>query len=610
MGFMKPPPWPFELAEFRSRPQLERVRALVDVWANDGFRIPLVVPLIYVVKFGILYAGLGLTIVGLTSGFGAPWTVGSWWLEPILWQKAVIWLIFLEVIGLGGAWGPLWAQFRFLPEAVINWVRPGTFRSAPWPRLPFTGGNRRSVSDVALYVGLLASLLVLMCTTGEGTRNLASLEPGVHGGLLPIGLLLIPVALLVVLGLRDRHIFLAARGEQYWPALVMFIVFHDNFTDMVIGAKLLIVAVWVGAAFSKIGIHFTHAIPVMMSNTPWMVSKRLKQRYYRSYPTDMRPSKLATFNAHVTGTAIEFIFPLMLLLTTDKTVAIIGIVAMVTLHTFITSTVPMAVPLEWNVLFGFLAVWLFGAHGSWEGYSLYDISEPWIAVALIGAFAFFPVLGNLRPDLVSFLPSMRQYAGNWATAMYAFAPGAEMKLETSFKKSAPTQLVQLTHLYDELEARVVLDHTIAMRAMHTQGRGLLSLMIRHLGSDFESYDLREGELHANSLIGWTFGDAHGYDERLMTAIQEQTHFEPGQCLLVFVESQPVTRFQQEYRVIDAALGCIERGWFDPRDAANAQPWLPEGPIPLHVTWSAEGVPFTHPATAHPRGARTAEGTTA
>ena len=31
-----------------------------------------------------------------------------------------------------------------------------------------------------------------------------------------------------------------------------------------------------------------------------------------------------------------------------------------------------------------------------------------------------PVLGNFRPDLISFLPSMRYYAGNWATSQWLF----------------------------------------------------------------------------------------------------------------------------------------------------------------------------------------------
>ena len=41
---------------------------------------------------------------------------------------------------------------------------------------------------------------------------------------------------------------------------------------------------------------------------------------------------------------------------------------------------------------------------------------------------------------------------------------------------------------------------------------------------------------------------------------------------------------QAYQVIDAALGVIERGTWKVKDAVDAQPWLPDGPIPLDVTW--------------------------
>ena len=101
---------------------------------------------------------------------------------------------------------------------------------------------------------------------------------------------------------------------------------------------------------------------------------------------------------------------------------------MVLFHLFITSTFPLAVPLEWNLLFGYLTVFLFAGHPAGDGYSVLDFSAGWMLPVITAALLFFPVLGNLRPDLVSFLPSMRQYAGNWASATWAFAPGAEAKL--------------------------------------------------------------------------------------------------------------------------------------------------------------------------------------
>jgi Transmembrane protein of unknown function (DUF3556) len=55
--------------------------------------------------------------------------------------------------------------------------------------------------------------------------------------------------------------------------------------------------------------------------------------------------------------------------------------------------------------------------------------------------------------------------------------------------------------------------------------------------------------------------------------------------VAWVESQPIHKDYQRYKVIDAALGVIERGRYQVADAVAELPWLPNGPIPLHVTWT-------------------------
>lgn len=54
--------------------------------------------------------------------------------------------------------------------------------------------------------------------------------------------------------------------------------------------------------------------------------------------------------------------------------------------------------------------------------------------------------------------------------------------------------------------------------------------------------------------------------------------------MAWVESQPIHRKTQSYKLIDAALGVIETGTWNVDDAVSAQPWLPDGPIPMSVTW--------------------------
>ena len=56
------------------------------------------------------------------------------------------------------------------------------------------------------------------------------------------------VVLLPMLGLRDKTIFLAARAEHYW---VTTLVFFLPFIDMVLAAKLIMLALWWGAATSR-----------------------------------------------------------------------------------------------------------------------------------------------------------------------------------------------------------------------------------------------------------------------------------------------------------------------------------------------------------------------
>ena len=123
--------------------------------------------------------------------------------------------------------------------------------------------------------------------------------------------------------------------------MVFFLILDP--TDMIIAGKLLIVVVWCGAAFSKIGKHFESVIPPMVSNTPW-TPRAMKLSNYRAYPNDLKPSRLAWFMAHVMGTILEFVIPVILLLSTNWTVTIVSIVIIVAFHIFITSTFPLAVP--------------------------------------------------------------------------------------------------------------------------------------------------------------------------------------------------------------------------------------------------------------------------
>lgn len=583
---------PVDVETFLDEPLMVRMKALSLHWAEYGFGTPKMVHIIYVMKMLVLYMFGGLVIITYTSGLGDFWQISHFWSAPIFYEKAILWTALLETIGIAGSWGPLAGHFKPMTGGILFWARPKTIRLPPWPKnVPLTKGDSRTVADVVLYLALLGNFVAALVLPSKHSSSVAALRA--HHQVLVDPVVLFPlIALLVVVGLRDKIIFLAARSEQYLPAIVFFSAL--GYVDLIVALKLLIVSVWVGAGISKFGKHFSNVVPPMVSNTPWITSKKLKRAQYRSFPDDMRPSHIGSGLAHIGGTCVELIFPLVMLFSTNRYLTIAAVVVMIVFHVFIISTFPLAVPLEWNVLFAYAAAFLFIGHPAQHGFGIADMSRPWLTAIIIAALIFFPVLGNLRPDLVSFLPSMRQYAGNWASAMWAFAPGAEEKLNTHLVRPAKNNVDQLMATYPPAIAEITMQQTIGWRSLHSQGRPLFSLMMNHLGDNIDRYTIREAEFACNSIIGFNFGDGHLHDQSLIEAIQRRCNFAPGEFTVAWIESQPIHKSTLEYKVIDAATGVIERGTYEIADAVREQPWLPNGPIPFNVTWTR---PKAEPAAA-------------
>ncbi|MDF3341088.1 DUF3556 domain-containing protein [Mycolicibacterium septicum] len=581
MGFVKPTLPEGNLEEFLRLPLMERIRIMTVKWADHGLGVPRMIHVLYIVKLVFFYALGGVVIATVTSDLPAFWHVSSWWNEPIVYQKAILWTILLELLGLAGSWGPLAGKTKPMTGGYRFWAKINTIRLRPWKAVPFTDGDRRTWFDVTVYLALLVAVVAALVAPGVHSDSLSAALPDNASGLVSPALLIVPMLLLIVIGLRDKTIFLAARGEQYVPALLFFATLP--FVDMIIAGKLLIGTVWIWAGISKFGLHFTNVIPPMVSNSPTLPMKWLKRAHYRNFPDDLRPSHLATFMAHGPGSFVEIVAPLALLLSPWPWLTFGAAAVMVCFHLFIISTFPLAVPVEWNVLFAYVAVFLFLGFPNWHGYAIWDMSSPWLTAALLIGLCFFPVLGNLRPDLVSFLPAMRQYAGNWASAVWTFTPGAEQKLNR-VTRAAPNTVDQYINFgWDPVDAEVFTQQVTAWRALHSQGRGLYSVLLKSL-PDIDTRTVREGEMSCNTIIGFNFGDGHLHDEDLIAAIQAEAQFEPGEFVIAWVESQPIHKKTQEYKLIDAALGVIERGTWNVSDLVDEQPWLPNGPIPLNVTW--------------------------
>jgi hypothetical protein len=565
MGLLDPAPPPFEIGEWRRLSHLQRIKPLAQDWALNGFGTPVAVYFLYVFKV-LAYAAGGFLLIGATSGW-------PHWTEPIVFEKAVVWTMLWEVLGLGAGSLPLTLRFSPMVGGFLYWLRPGTTRLPPWPdRVPGTRGTSRTPLDVALYGALLAALLYLLIAPGVDATapwvsgTVSRLDP------VAVGVML---ALLAALGLRDKVPFLAARAEIYGNLSLIFLF---PLTNLVIAAQLVFFCIWWGAASSKLNRHFPFVVTVMISNTPWNRSRAIKRRLYRRHPEDLLPSGFGTAIAHF-GTVMEFTLPLVLILSSDGLVQTLAVAGMVIFHAHILSTFPLAVPLEWNVFMIFGLLFLFGHYGSvpWS-----TIDDPLLLVILAVTCLGLPLLGNFRPDLISFLPSMRYYAGNWATSQWLFRrdSGAEAKLDRELVKAAPIVGEQLAKFYEPELIEVLLYKGLAFRSMHSHGRALNGLTMRAV-EDVEDYEVREGELVAGIVLGYNFGDGHFHDHRLLAAVQERCGFQPGEVRVVTLESQPAHIQRQRYRIWDAAEGLVEEGYVDVAEMVGRQPWLGDEEFPAH-----------------------------
>jgi hypothetical protein len=570
MGFIQPNLPVVDIDQWSKLPRAERVVPMARHIAENGFGTPLIMHVMYGVKIALYILGAWV-FAWSTKGIDGFTNVGTWWAEPIVFEKAVLYTMLFEVVGLGCCFGPLAGRYFPPMGSILYWLRAGTIRLPPWPgRVPLTKGNNRTPLDTLLY----GALLVLLVTglVSDGTGPIPTL--GTVIGVLPRFQIIAILAVLAVLGLRDKVIFLAARGEVYTPLALAFLF---SGADIVVGAKLVFMVIWLGAATSKLNRHFPFVISTMLANNPFIPSGALKRALFKHHPDDLRPSGLAGFIAHF-STAVEGLVPLVLFFSHGGWPTTIAAFVMIVFHLNILLAFPMGVPLEWNVFMIFGVLWLFVEH---PRLGLSDLASPW-PVVLFAVITATVAIGNLYPRKVSFLPGMRYYAGNWDTTVWCVKPSVDEKFRTGSRALGPMYHLQLERLYKTKEEVLVPIHlAFAFRGMNTHGRALYTLVHRALaGYDENDYNLCEGENLCSMVLGWNFGDGHMHNECLVEALQQRCGFEPGDVRVVVLDSQPIHIQRQEYRLIDAATGEFERGYVEVADMANAQPWADD--LPVHV----------------------------
>ena len=545
LKFLQPQPTPFTYEEWKAQPFNERLRMLCVAWATQGYGSPSSIYVFYVLKIGF-YTFMWGFFCSFNDALGGWGTVETWWFKVEAIQIAVIWSILFEILGLGCGSGALTGRYMPPFGGFLYWLRPGTIKLPFFPKAPLIGGDTRNGLDVLLYLGLLVSLV----------RALIAPEITL-GHLVPI------VVLLPVLGIIDKTLYLAARSEHYLIALACFLFPADTLPAL----KIVWLAIWWGAATSKLNLHFPGVVDVMISNHAVLRFKWLRKKLYKDYPNDLRPSTLSAVLAHL-GTATEYMFPLVLLMSTGGEVTTATLIVMFCFHLYITSSIPMGVPLEWNVIMVYGAFVLFGANADVWAFSVQD---PILITILAGSLLLLPILGNLFPERISFLLSMRYYAGNWAYSAWLFKGEAESKLDDHITKVSQTVGKQLDGFYEKSVSELLISKVIAFRHMHLHGRALHELLPKAV-DNIEDYTYRDGELVAGVVLGWNFGDGHLHGTQLLSSIQKRCQFESGELRCVMVESQPLFKPYMAWKIVDAKDGVIETGRANVKALLDLQPW--------------------------------------
>jgi hypothetical protein len=541
---------PYDPARLLGAPFPERVRLVCRSFAAQAHPTPRVVMGMYWAKYLLVYVGGWAFFVSRSTGwpgFGSP---GAWAFTAVAFHKAILWSIFYELAGFGCGMGPMNARLNPPLGGFLHFLRPGTTKLPLFPGAPVVGGVRRTWLDVTLYAANQAFLLRALLAS--------EVTPEV---MWPV------VVLIPLLGVTDKTLFLAARAEHYWVALVCLTV-ADAGGLWLSTCKAVWCAIWFWAATSKLNAHFPSVIMVMMTNGPFFPSW-LKKRLYVRYPDDLRPSRLAARMAHG-GTVVEYSIAFVLPLVAGHPILTAAMLCvMASFHGFIAFNNPSGMPIEWNILMVYGGVFLFGFHP--EAPLAAVASLPTLAVFLALWLVVVPCVGNFVPARVSFLLAMRYYAGNWAYNIWLVRKGSAAKFR-KLVKAAGTFREQLERLLPDATA-VDTAVTLAMahRFLHFEGRPLLDALPQAV-DDIDAYEWLEGEVVGGMILGWNFGDGHLNGTQLLDAVQTQCGFAPGEVRVVMVESQPLFRPTMQWKVVDAVTGLVAAGETDLRAMRDVQPW--------------------------------------
>ena len=260
---------------------------------------------------------------------------------------------------------------------------------------------------------------------------------------------------------------------------------------MIIAAKLVCLVIWMGAATSKLNKHFPFVISTMMSNNPVFRPRCIKRKFFEHFPDDLRPGRLSRWLAHF-STAIEGLVPLVLFFSHGGWPTAIAAFVMLCFHFGILSSIPMGVPLEWNVFMMFSVLALFVGHAQ---VGLADMTTP-LPVVLFVVVAGTVVRRKPVPAQ-GVVPArhavLRRQLGHHAVVRQAV--GRRRRSPKDIVAIASMPQAQMERFYGSPEtAQMYLYMGYAFRAFNTHGRAMFTLAHRAMaGQNEDDYVLTDGE---------------------------------------------------------------------------------------------------------------------
>ena len=124
---LQPKAPPYDIREWRTRPFPKRMRWICQAWATQGYGTPPLIYTVYLLKIALLYFGGGLVFFcSFTPGLGNPASIASWAFDAVAFQKAVLWTMAYEGLGLGCGSGRLHGPLRAAHRRPALLAAPGT----------------------------------------------------------------------------------------------------------------------------------------------------------------------------------------------------------------------------------------------------------------------------------------------------------------------------------------------------------------------------------------------------------------------------------------------------------------------------------------------------